>query len=155
MAEILFEYKSTPSFGFFGRPGGGSVTIYYDGSVVHRNYMFGKEEPCVEDKVAFMPELAAELEHVLIKHKKSLKTIPSNLSNGTLDGSHDCFQFGKKKISSWTIKRTDLEEVKQRNPRYYEAYRENMIAENLVLDIYNEMVNIINKYNLGLELKNK
>lgn len=155
MAEVLFEYKKTPSYGYFGMPGGDAVTIYCDGSVIYRNYIFGKDEPCAEENVAFMPELAAELEHVLVKYKETLKIIPSKLNNGTLDGSHDCFQFGKKKISSWMIKRCDIEEVKQRNPRYYEVYKENMVVENIVLDIYNEMVHIINKYDLGLELKKK
>ena len=34
MAEVLFEYKGTPAFGFFGKYGGYSVTIYDDGDVV-------------------------------------------------------------------------------------------------------------------------
>lgn len=56
-------------------PGGDAVAVYYDGSVIHRNYIFGKDEPCVEDKVAFMPELATELEHILVKYKETLEML--------------------------------------------------------------------------------
>ena len=102
-----------------------------------------------------MPEVAVLIEKVLIAHKDDLKKIPSKLNNGTLDGSHDCFQFGKKKISSWTIHRTDLNEVLQRNPDYYHRYKDNMVYENTILDIYNEIISILNEFKLGLELKKK
>lgn len=155
MADVLFEYKSTPSFGVFGMSGGESVVVFADGSIVHRNYVFGQEEPSSEDKVAYMPEASVLIEKVLISHKSDLKRISSKLNNGTLDGSHDCFQFGKKKISSWTIQRTNPNEVQQRNPDYYRQYIENMIQENMVLDIYNEIISILNEFEIGLELKKK
>ena len=155
MGDILFEYKSTPSFGFFGMSGGESIVVFYDGSIVRRKYIFGQEEPSSEDKVAYMPEVAVLIEKVLISHKSDLKRISSKLNNGTLDGSHGCFQFGKKKISSWTIRRTNLNEVLQRNPDYYRQYKENMIQENMVLDIYNEIVSILNEFEIGLEIKKK
>lgn len=152
MSDVLFEYKSTPSFGYFGMPGGRAIVVFSDGSIVHRNYIFGQEEPSAEDKIAFMPEVAVLIEKVLNTHKEDLKRISSKLNNGTLDGSHDCFQFGKKKISSWTIHRTNPDEVLQRNPNYYRQYKENMFQENMVLDIYNEIISILNEFELGLEL---
>ena len=148
MSNVLFEYKSTPSFGFFGKPGGSSIVILSDGSIVHRNYVFGQKEPSAEDNVAFMPEVAVLIEKTLISHKDDLRKISGNLNNGTLDGSHDYFQFGKKKISSWSIQRTDLNEVMKKNPGYYRQYKDNMIQENIVVDIYNEVVDIINQFNL-------
>ena len=102
-----------------------------------------------------MPEVAVLIENVLISHKEDNKMISSKLNNRTLDGSHNWFQFGKKKISSWSIKRTDLSEVEQRNPKYYREYKDNKIQENMVIDIYNEIVDIINAFDLGLELKKK
>lgn len=115
---------------------------------------FGQKEPSAEDNVAFMPEVAVLIEKTLISHKDDLSKISGNLNNGTLDGSHDYFQFGKK-ISSWSIKRTDLNEVMKKNPGYYRQYKDNMIQENIVVDIYNEVVDIINEFNLELELKKK
>ena len=153
MAEVLFEYKGTPAFGFFGKYGGYSVTIYDDGDVVRREYIFAKENPSVEEKIAYVPEIVKELEAVLNQYKENLKLIPDELNNGTLDGSHDCFQFGTKRISAWTINRTDLEEIRKMNPYYYESYKENMLAENFVLDIYNEIVNVIKKYGFDFGLK--
>ena len=90
-----------------------------------------------------------------IFYAKVLKKISSNLNNGSLDGSHDSFQFGKKKISSWNISRTDLSEVKQKNPDYYQEYQDKMIQENRVLDIDNEIISILNEFGIGLELKKK
>ena len=155
MSDVLFEYKHTLSFGYVGMPGGGSIVVLSDGSILHRNFTFGNEEPTAEDKIAFMPEIAVLIEKVLISHKADLKKISSNLNNGSLDGSHDSFQFGKKKISSWNISRTDLSEVKQKNPDYYQEYQDNMIQENRVLDIYNEIISILNEFGIGLELKKK
>lgn len=40
-------------------------------------------------------------------------------------------------------------------PGYYRQYKDNMIQENIVVDIYNEVVDIINEFNLELELKKK
>ena len=43
----------------------------------------------------------------------------------------------------------------KKNPGYYRQYKDNMIQENIVVDIYNEVVDIINEFNLELELKKK
>jgi hypothetical protein len=153
--DILFEYKSTSSFGFFGMPDGKSIIVYSDGLIMHRSFVLGKDEPATEDRVAFVPEAAVLIKKVLIAHKGDLEKISSNLNNGTLDGSHDCFQFGKKKISSWTITRTDISEVRQKNPEYYVKHMENMVQENMVLDIYNEIIDILNEYKVGLNLKKR
>jgi hypothetical protein len=117
--------------------------------------VFGQEEPSSEDKIDSIPEVAVLIEKVLIAHKEDFKKIPDKLNNGTLDGSHDCFQFGKKTVSSWTIQRSNLLEMKQRNPEYYMQYKENMVHENMVLDIYNEIIAILNEYELGLNLTEK
>ena len=144
-----------PSFGFRGSLMGDAVTVYSDGTIVHKNYIFGQEESFSEDKIAFIPEIAVMIEKILITHKADMEKIPSKLNNGTRDGSHDCFQFGKKTISSWSIQRRDLKKIKKRNPSYYEHYRDNVIYENMVLDIYDEIAEIINEYDIGVNLKIK
>lgn len=155
MSDVLFEYKSTPSFGFFGKSRDESIVVFSDGSIVRRDFVFGQKEPSAENKIAFMPEITVLIEKVLIAHKEDMRKIPSDLNNGTFDGSHDCFQFGKKKISSWSIKRSDLNEVLEKNPAYYRQYKDNMVHENMVLDIYCEIVSILNGFELGIELKKK
>jgi 5-methylcytosine-specific restriction enzyme subunit McrC len=160
MSDILFEYKSTPAFGFYGMSGGESIVVYSDGSIVHRDFVFGQKEPSAEDKLAFIPEVAVFIEKVLFAHKEDFKKIPDKLNNGTLDGSHDCFQFGNKTISSWTIQRNDILKFehrnhKYRNHKYYMQCKENMIHGNMVLDIYNEIIDILNEYNLGVNLTKK
>lgn len=155
MSEVLFEFKSTLSFGFFGKKGGSSIVVFDDGSIVQRHFIFGQDEPAEENKIAFIPEIVVLIKRVILDHESEIKKIPGSLHNGTLDGSHDCFRFGKKEISSWTIKRTDLSKVKQRNPSYYKKYKDNMIYENMVLDIYNEIIEIINRFDIGISLRKK
>lgn len=57
MKEILFEYKSGPSFGFFGKHGADSIVVFSDGSIVQRSYMFNEHDPYSEEEIAFLPEV--------------------------------------------------------------------------------------------------
>lgn len=151
--KLLFQYKSTPSFGFFGTPGGSSLSVYSNGKVVKRNYVFGENRATDVQQIACVPEMAERIECLLISYKDELAKIPEKLNNGTLDGSHDCFRFGEKSITSWTIHKCNLEEVKERNPSYYNCYKDNMIFENLVIEIYNEIAMVINSYARGADMR--
>lgn len=152
---VLFECKHLPAFGWVGMSGGSSVAVLRDGSVLFREFVVGQEEPVSEDEIAFIPEAVARIETILNNHEADLGEMPDKLNNGSLDGSNDIFQFGEKIISSWNIERTDLEEVKNRNPEYFEDYKDNMMWENMVLNIYNEILDILNEYDPGLELERK
>lgn len=155
MDDVIFELKTTVAFGLIGKYGGYAVTVYRDGSITKKMFLHGKDEPVSDEKLACIPEMAALIEKVIEKHKDELNRIPDKLNNRTLDGSHDCFRFGEKAISSWTIQRSDLLEVQRFNPSYYAKYEDNMIYENMVLDIYDEIAEIINRFGLGAELKIK
>ena len=144
--KVLFQYKTTPSFGFFGKYGGKSISVYSDGNVVESKYVFGRDEAVEERIISCVPELADVIDCLIISYEEELRRIPDKLSNGTLDGSHDCFQFRDKIISSWTIQKCDIEEVKEQNPSYYYQYKENMLYENMVIEIYNEIARTIKDY---------
>lgn len=154
MKDIIFQYKSGPSFGLIGKYcGNKSIEVLSDGSIICKSYLFNHDEPSTSETIACLPEIASQIEKVLVKHENTLSNIPSRLSNGTLDGALDEFIFGKKKIIADNIKRTNIEEVKSRNPRYYEEYYENMIHENAIIDIYTEIIAIINNYNLNIDMR--
>ncbi len=42
--KVLFQYKTTPSFGFFGKYGGKSISVYSDGNVVDK---FISDKRCI------------------------------------------------------------------------------------------------------------
>lgn len=152
-ARLLFQFKSTPSYGFFGMSGGSSISVYSNGKVIERKYVMGNNKAIEERTMACVPELAEIIECLMISNKGALDKIPENLNNGSLDGSHDCFKFGDKSISSWNISRCDEEEVKEKNPSYYLNYRDNMEYENLVIEIYNEIANAVNTYVIDANMR--
>ena len=150
--RLLFQFKSTPSYGFFGMSGGSSISVYSNGKVIKRKYVMGNNKAVEEQTIACIPEMAEIIECLIISHKEELDEVPENLCNGSLDGTHDCFKFGEKSISSWNIRKCDIEEVKERNLSYYTYYKDNMEYENTVIEIYNEIANTINSYVEGVDM---
>ena len=146
--ECIFEYKSTVCYGCVGMPAGRSIGVYRNGDVVKRQYVIGDDAPQKETVLATVPELAKAIQDIINRHAEELAQIPNQLNNGTLDGSEDCFVFGNKTITAWTIQRTAPSEMEQ-----CDEYRDNCIHENLVLDIYDEIARAINKRHVGTRLK--
>ena len=152
-STCIFEYKSAPSYGCVGMDGGYSYCVFSSGDIIKRDYIFGKEKPNKETILATMPELAKTIRTIIKNHIEELKSIPKDLNNGTIDGSHDCFKFGRKRISAWTIQRTNPAKIQEQNPQYYAEYKDNIYYENQVLDIYDEIAVEINKHNIGIQLE--
>ena len=137
MSRILFMCRfGGAGFGYAGMPDGYSVTVYDNGDMYRRGFVLGNDRPVREKKLASVPELAEKIGAIIAKHHDELEKIPEELDNGTLDGPMDRFQFGDKKIQAWCIQRIDLSEC---SPEYAEEYRENIMYENTVLDIYDEI----------------
>ena len=153
-AKCVFEYETSASFVVEGEPVGDSISLYESGEVVRRHLVFWDHDciPKSETVLATIPELAETIRSIINSHSRQLKNIPSILRNGTLDGSCDCFRFGDKTITAWTIQRTDPSEVKKRNPEYYRHFKKNMEYENTVLDIYDEIAEVINAANAKIYL---
>lgn len=97
MKTVLFEHKTKVSLGLIGVYGGRSVTVYQDGSVVVRTFLFGQEEPVSEETIACVPKMAVLIEKMIVSRKGELEQIPERLNNRTLDGSHDSGEFGRRR----------------------------------------------------------
>ncbi len=151
--KCIFEYKSVPTYGRVGMPGALSVRVLDSGAVVRTEYVIGRDAPREETVLATIPELAREIEGIIARRAEELAAMPDTLHNGSYDGALQVFRFGGKRISALNISRCDPEEVRKRNPRYYERFRENMERENLVLDIYNEIASAINRFDAGIRLR--
>lgn len=148
-SKVLFEYRRERSYGFDGGPGGSSIVVFEDGTVVRRHFIFGHKEMASENIIAIIPKIVVRIEKILKSHYDDLKVIPSCLDNGSLDGSFSYFQFGGKAIRSLNIHRSKISEVESRNPDYYRRYKDNMIYENMVLDINNEISKILIDFQIG------
>ena len=152
MRNLLFSYRCSPSFGAIGEPDGESVSVYADGTVICRDYIKGRNRPVKQCTVANLPELAAQIESILIRHHSTVKAIPEYLNNGTCDGCVDSFQYGDKAITAITIRRCNENDLKMRNPQYYDDYKGNISFENQVLDILAEITTAFEKCNVRLDL---
>jgi hypothetical protein len=147
---ILFGYNTSPSYGHQGQGYGGfSFEISENGDTVFKEYIFGGEIKKEASSKA-RPDTVEKIQDYLRSKDKIIGSIPNKLSNGTRDGSYNAFIFNDKNISAWTIKRSDIAEVKNLNPKYYEKYKENMDYENTVLDLFDSICKIL--VNEGLEL---
>ena len=149
MNRCIFEYRTTPCQGFSDARTASSVCVYADGQVVWRN----TRSPVGERVMAAVPELAEAIEAIVARHAGALSRIPDHLYNGTRDGAQVLFRFGGKEITAWSIRRTDPEEVRQRDPGYFSRYADNMVHENVVLDIFNEIVPVFNAHRTGIGLR--
>lgn len=69
-----------------------------------------------------------------------------------VDGSYDIFNFFGKRIDALNIARTDINKVIADNPEYYEEFKDNIDYENRVLDAYDAIAELINSYDLGVQL---
>ena len=78
-------------------PGGYSICVFESGNAVRRGYVLGEETPEKETILTTIPELARRICAIMGGYLQELKSIPGELNNGSLDGSHDCFRFGEKK----------------------------------------------------------
>ena len=57
-SSCIFEYKSTPSYGCAGLPGGYSYCVFRSGDIIKRRFLIGAEVPTEEVVLATIPELA-------------------------------------------------------------------------------------------------
>ncbi|MCR5566491.1 MAG: NUDIX domain-containing protein [Clostridiales bacterium] len=149
--QLLFEYGSFGAWGCVGDYGGDIIRVYASGEIEYSTHLMGYEKvPLEKRSYQADPAMIREIEDIIASHEDDLKGIPSRLNNGSCDGSVQSFTFGQKKISALNISRTDLNEIKERNPGYCEEYWANILHENMVLDIFEKIVSAFSRYNTGL-----
>ncbi len=75
-----------------------------------------------------------------------------HVSNGSLDGYGNFFVFGGKHIISWNIELNNEEDVLEKNPECYHEYLSVMQQENTMLFIFYEIIEILEKVGIKLNL---
>lgn len=147
--ETLFSYETTPSFGIM-------FTIERRILSIARDFTLkDTRRDCNQHLISqtsydVSPAFVEELEQALETHWDEISSLPSRLHNGSLDGSYYIFRFKEKNISALNIIRTDLEEIKENNPSYYEHYLENMKQENAVLDLFDHMMAVFAQHHVTI-----
>lgn len=151
-SDILFGYLLTPAYGFFGMDDGGfSVAIYPDGRLVHKTYVFDRREK-TRTEYLLPDEVIEQIAVVLEEYAPEIADFDEHVSNGSLDGYGNFFVFNGKHIISWNIELNDEEEVRKKNPEYYHEYLSVMQQENTMLFIFYEVIEILEKIRIKLNL---
>jgi len=148
MRKIVFEYTSQASCGFNGSRSGDSLTVLSNGSVLRKSYVFGEDKPIFERKIAKIPRAAKRIEAIIVSHEEDLMNIPDKLHNGSYDGCIETFLLKEKKISALNICRTDIAQIDFTKSEYLQTYKDNMIHENKVLDIFDEIMAVLKEYDI-------
>lgn len=144
---ILFEYECTPAWSRgIGSFGGRTLCVNKSGYVTYNEYVHGKPEPTLSRSFDGGTDLANIISSIIESHKEAIKDIPENLDNGSLDGCFDNFTFDEKQIKTLNISQVDVEECKKENPEYYQDYSDNIEHENIVINLYIEIVKAIKSH---------
>lgn len=147
----IFEYAVSSAWGCLGEYGGSTFTLYKSGTMMLTKHLFGLENiPFYKVKIKADMSLVSEIQEAISAHKNEIQRIPDNLNNGSCDGAYYYFAFERKRISALNICRCDPDEVNARNPSYYEEYQGNLKCENMVMDLFDIMIDIINKHHSGI-----
>ncbi|MGG7175706.1 hypothetical protein ACQPV1_20755 [Clostridium neonatale] len=150
--NIIFGYKTGPSCGFFDKDDGGfSVEVLSNGIIEYKTYLFdnkvkSKENYKINDKNL------NKIKNILDTYSDEINSIPTNLDNGSCDGDINLFIFNDKEIIAWNIKYSDIKKVQKKNPDYYEEYHKNIKYENIVIDVFNDIVKVLKIVGIKLDL---
>ena len=159
--RIIFEYRTHAAYGMVvdenttlkqKEPDDYGITLRANGELVLKAFYFGWTKPVFTQLVAVNKVLAERVMEMQETILELIKDVPKSLNNGSLDGSYDIFTFFGKRIEALNISRTNINEIIARNPEYYEEYKDNIDFENRVLDAYDDIAELINFYDHGVQL---
>ena len=158
--KCVFLFASCLSYGVrgFNRDIIGSYTlrIFESGRVIKSSV----ESDSMSDRtIGTFPELAKKVSAIIESHAEAINELKDfYYPGGFSDPAEETFGFGNIRISGCNIQRwTDevIEIIKTTNPDAYEKNKDNIKKVALLLDIYDEIAEVYNKYvmNTGDRLK--
>ena len=104
MRELLFSYEhGVASDACVGEdPGGWAFSVYTDGTVERKAFLFGEEDtPVYREESLTDPETVERIRRVLRRRKRIIDRMPEYLDNRSYDGYYDEFGFYGKKV--WVL----------------------------------------------------
>lgn len=149
-SDIIFSYRTAPCCGciLFMK----FYTLVISSDFTIKEIVTDGQKQVVSEKISNVDlKFTEEVKMIIHKYWNQLENIPNTLNNGTLDGDSDKFQFLNKTISSFSIQKVDIDVIKKNNLSYYQNYKETIYHENLVLQVYEEILRLFDKYNITIE----
>ncbi len=142
-SDILFQFQARQLIGDFGKDGGRGVTVLRSGEVLEEHLLVAFLYPDRVRRFYITREAVAEIKAYLREKNLMILRLPENVSNGNYEREHDWVRFGSKRITGFQITRSDPNQVKMKDADYYTRYAENMKTENVIIDIYEDIREIL------------
>lgn len=148
--EIVFKYKTQPSFGVRDEYGGFEIAIYENKELEYTKFLFSNKVDSIYKRKVDI-KCVERIINIIDENKSALNKVLKNLNNGTLDGSLVSVIFYKiQEIKGTSLKYIDLEKVKVKNHNYYTIYKNNIISENLVVCVLSEIKEVLLEYGIKI-----
>ena len=142
-SDVLFQFQVRQLIGDFGKDGGRGVTVLRSGEVLEEHLLVVFLYPDRVKRFYISQEAVAEIESYLQEKKLTILRLPENVMNGNCEGEHDWVRFGSKRINGFQITRSDPRQVRMKDADYYTKYAENMETENVIIDMYEDIREIL------------
>ena len=149
---IIFGYMDTPSYGCFGEDDGGfSVSIYPDGRLIYKTYIFDEIEK-TKTEIRLLDGIVDEIKAVLEENQNDIDGFDYHIDNCSCDGDGNFFIFNGKRIITWNIDYCDEDELKKINPDYYKEYLPVVKQQNKMIIIFAKISEILEKQGIDLKI---
>lgn len=142
-SDVLFQFQARQLIGDFGKDGGRGVTVLRSGEVLEEHLLVAFLYPDRVKRFYISQEAVAEIEAYLREKNATILRLPEKVSNGNYEGEHDWVRFGSKRITGFQITRSDFNQVKLKDADYYTRYALNMETENVIIDMYEDIREIL------------
>lgn len=142
-SDVLFQFQARQLIGDLGKDGGRGVTVLRSGEVLEEHLLVAFLYPDRVKRFYISQEAVAEIESYLQEKKLTILRLPENVMNGNCEGEHDWVRFGSKRITGFQITRSDPRQVRMKDADYYTRYAENMETENVIIDMYEDIREIL------------
>lgn len=149
-SDVLFQFQARQLIGDFGKDGGRGITVLRNGEVLEEHLLVAFLYPDKVKRFYISQEAIAEIESYLQEKNLMIHGLPENVSNGNYEGEHDWVRFGSKRITGFQITRSDPNQVKMKDADYYTQYAENMEMENVIIDMYEDIREILVKAGIDI-----
>lgn len=139
--KVLFSYSCLSSIeGIEGvNFGEWSFRIYEDGKCAHIRYLTGGVEECRRN-IFVSRESILNIKKIIEKYKVQLEFLDKvELNNGSQSGEVNIFEFENARIEGLNIQHLDMKKVKRDNEEYFLKYKDNIIYENTIMQIFKEI----------------
>ena len=150
--DILFGYLFIPSYGCLEEDDGGfSITVYTDGRLVYKTYIFDRIEKTKNEYKISLNSIMA-IKTIIEEYQEDINSFEKSIDNGSCDGYGNFFIFAGKEFITWNIEYNDENELKENYLEYYKEYLPVVRQQNKILLIFFKITKILKKEGINLKI---